>query len=786
MYNKINLSTIVSRQVPEFIRDDYPAFVEFIKAYYAYLDQTENRSIESYRDVDQTLESFISKFRQELDVFGQEYDYIDPRFFLRKSGQLLVSTGGEASYKFLLKVLFNKDAQVLYPWDQVLKPSDGKWQQETSLFVRMSAGNAQEFVGNNVDIISGNSKLRVFVERIRDVEDLVKLQASQLEPGETYKIYALGNTDFKTLGASDNLVGVSFVATGPGEGGGIVTVDKKLYEVYIDKNYYGQIKPTDKLELIQNSITFDSILDVNLSNQSIDYVGHGFITGDPVVYSYNTDKSVGGLENNVLYYVIKIDNDSFRLATTLKNAKAGTPVTFSSPGIGSYHNLQKINIGTVIPTSTKYEVVKGGSGFRKGDIINAKTISSGKIITQKLKVTHVDSNGAITGLATIQFGYDYQNDFFVIQPSPRGSAYTAASRVNIQRGISTLDTVYDLNNDSIIEQYTDYGYIINPNYVEYPATRPAYSDISYAAELLEQYYQETQTQLAPDADYAIIKFNIGAVAKYPGQFITNDGFLDDDVVIQDSYRWQKYSYVIRISEKLEAYKTLVKSLLHPAGTQLIGEYEIAYENNIQMLDGVFNVSDCEFTGSIFGNVLTVTEVREDQLFIGSTITGDGTLDNTKITAFVTGTGLTGTYIVSRSQVVEQQALLGRRPTVVGQNVQDLGQWRSAATFGQINTSISNMYLYPADLGGWIRKDPWDVSYSDPREIYGDEAGSVKFWGDERNVANGSTYITIYGEYEAETGGIRFYGDERNVARTTTSLTDSGTIENTDTGQTKNF
>jgi hypothetical protein len=47
--------------------------------------------------------------------------------------------------------------------------------------------------------------------------------------------------------------------------------------------------------------------------------------------------------------------------------------------------------------------------------------------------------------------------------------------------------------------------------------------------------------------------------------------------IQDSYRYQKYSYLITVDEKLEAYKSLIKSYLHPAGTALFGEYQI--QNN---------------------------------------------------------------------------------------------------------------------------------------------------------------------------------------------------------------
>ena len=68
-----------------------------------------------------------------------------------------------------------------------------------------------------------------------------------------------------------------------------------------------------------------------------------------------------------------------------------------------------------------------------------------------------------------------------------------------------------------------------------------------------------------------------SVAKYQGFYASNDGFLDDTIVLQDSYRYQKFSYLVTIDEKLESYKSLIKSYLHPAGTMLFGEYQIQNE-----------------------------------------------------------------------------------------------------------------------------------------------------------------------------------------------------------------
>jgi len=72
-----------------------------------------------------------------------------------------------------------------------------------------------------------------------------------------------------------------------------------------------------------------------------------------------------------------------------------------------------------------------------------------------------------------------------------------------------------------------------------------------------------------------------------------------------------------------------------------------------------NYKDAVFTGSIAGDVLTITAVDPaftGQLGVGIYIFGVGVTDNTQITALGTGTGGVGTYIVSPSQTVSSSQL----------------------------------------------------------------------------------------------------------------------------------
>lgn len=495
----INLKSIVSKQIPEFAREDYPLFVAFVEAYYEYLNQYEKRDLTDVRDIDNTLESYLQFFKNELDVFGDNYTFIDQRLLLRKVKQLFVAKGVESSYKLLFKLLYNKTADISYPWDSVLKASDGKWQQEMSIFVNMTSGVATALPGNRIDILGANIMIKVYVDRVK---------------------YIRGN----------------------------------IYEVFIDKNYYGNIQ-------VGYTISFNGIT------------------------------------------------------------------------------------GSIIPTTTSYFVSAPGTGYKIGDLITGTTVSNGISITQLLKVTKVDNNGGVVNIATVRYGCGYDTGFYLLQAN---AAITSQSLLTIDKN-STRQ--YSIPNDSTIDQYIDYGYLLNPNY-----SVIEYDDPSYAGTFLQQFYEESLSGQGLNPDYLLIGFNIGAVAKYQGHYNSNDGFLDDDISIQDSYRWQKYSYLITVDEKLDKYKSLIMSYLHPAGTALFGEYQIQ------------NVYE---------------------------------------------PGVTAT--------------------------QELAQWRSIATFTQINKGITNEYVYTSDLGGRIRKEPYDseVYFAEdynPLEI-------IPFYGDGRNNLQSSITVT---------------------------------------------
>ena len=413
------LKSVISKQIPEFVRSDHPGFVQFIEAYYEYLDQYERRDIENLRDLDKTLDDFITFIKGELNVYGQEeYAYIDKILMLRKIKQLFVAKGTETAYKFLFKILFDKPISISYPWDVVLKCSDGKWNRDTTIFVRVESGDPTQLVGNKATIINGIRSIGIYVSNVR------------------------------------------LIRTG-------------VYEVFIDRNYYGTIDVGDSVYL------------------------DGLFTG------------------------------------------------------------------TILSTTTGYVIEQGGVGFKVGDLITGASFVDGEVVTQLVKVTKVDTDGAIQAISTVRFNCGYATEFFLLTSK---EAIVRTSNISID-----LESVnqFSLPDDTAVTQYEDYGVIVKSDYWD-----STYGENTYVGAILQQFYDKTVNGQVDTSNFALIRFNIGSVAKYQGYYSSTDGFLSDNIYLQDSKYYQKFSYLITVDERLEDYKTLVKSYLHPAGAAIFGEYQI--------------------------------------------------------------------------------------------------------------------------------------------------------------------------------------------------------------------
>jgi len=84
--------------------------------------------------------------------------------------------------------------------------------------------------------------------------------------------------------------------------------------------------------------TFNPATTISIVTETITKA-HSFATGNAVVYATGGGSAIGGLTAGTTYYVIRVDDNSFKLATSSANATAGTAINLTSTGSGTAHTL---------------------------------------------------------------------------------------------------------------------------------------------------------------------------------------------------------------------------------------------------------------------------------------------------------------------------------------------------------------------------------------------------------------------------------------------------------------
>ena len=421
---KPKLSSLVSGQLPEFIREDYQTFVSFIEAYYEYLESQIITDFKEIGDIDTTLDSFVKYFKNEV-ALNFPATLIDDRFLLPKLKELYISKGTEASYKLLFRMLYNKEVDIKYPSNQMLRVSDGKWTQDISVFVNVVVGAPDDVVGKTIEIISSD----------RENLKRIKVYVDRYEP----------------------------------------TTTAGTYELFLLSGFTG---------------------------------------------------------------------------------------TFN---IGDLINYNSIFNGVIIATTSTVEVVSPGKNFKIGQTYDIIGSGTGSVI----QVISINNNGGIKIAKFINFGIGYASAF-------------NTNILAIQNQVSTVQNYFTINGTSpsynadildSVDQLTDQGIL---SFYNYAATLGAglYMDGTYAGSITGSFNNAPSSAVVDLNDYAVLYIQLGSFAKYQGYYKSNDGFLDDTIYIQDSKYYQAFSYAIEIDELVDSYKSIVKNLIHTAGTEIFGEYAI--------------------------------------------------------------------------------------------------------------------------------------------------------------------------------------------------------------------
>jgi hypothetical protein len=606
------ISSQVESQFPGFVREEGPQFVAFLKAYFEYMEQSGKainaaRAIKDNQDIDRTVDSFVEYFRKEFMVNIPKDVLADKRLLTKHIREFYRTRGSQESYRFLFRILFNKEIDFYYPGDDILRASDGRWVQETRLRVGAPTNiNPRTLEGKRIrgvtsgatafveDIIATEAlglliydmTVRnisgVFTdgERVINIDNTNEFTTVNSQVGSIVGIDITDGGAFHNLGNSVEISGVGSTENATG----VVTevTNRSAVTLKIVKAGSGYTRDNSRLIITGgNGVGFEAKIESYTSQP---------ITG----LSINTDL-IGPMRNvqlNTPSFFVRRGANTARITNKLTGTVATSSVSNTVTGTGTNFTAQ-LSVGDIvrifgvantarvhsitnatsfISVNTPLQTVSGANAYIK---LAAANISSRLVSALSFSTTALFSINAITlinpgrgystSLPTIRvvddfirrlnlsdgFGNFYGNNAIVLANNAPGSI----AKVRITSSGSNFNK-YD---DATIFNTTQ----SNAAFIETQSS--AFANGAASTRSLNRKKTFSATGLT----------NPSGFISFPGRYIDTKGFLSWNNRLQDNDYYQEFSYVIRVSEMLNKYRNVIKSLVHPAGVKLFGDYVIS-------------------------------------------------------------------------------------------------------------------------------------------------------------------------------------------------------------------
>jgi hypothetical protein len=578
---KTKVSSVVSRQVPEFIREDNAQFISFLEAYYEFLEQTEKRDLGSTRDIDDTVDSFIQYFRNEVLLHVPISVLSDKRYLAKQIHEVYRSKGTIKSYEFLFRILFNETPQLYFPKVDMLRLSDGKWDQAVVIRCTETTGNSFNLIGQTISqgITRGS------------VESVIKFQIgsdtiAELTLNEKSIVGTFNTTD--SITGLDNTTNTSITLD-------VLSVITN-FEINRNGSYY---RVGDPIDLISGSGTDAQIEVTNIGYGSIDNIiidspGSGYTIGTELTFN-NTDAGDSGdslITAKAIITDIDVDSilmeDGSKLLSEqrdqfdLENVTTGgikavslltggfyyrkLPIVSATGGTGA----KLIATGNGIGRVTRVGITNPGARYETAPI----ALFPYNIVVKDITGTFTVGDSISVLPQTMSLDTDVDSELLLetgdkivleSQQNPSGTIYSYDTDRN-------LITLYPTSDRIVTRLEDDAGYLLSEDgktFVDESSGQfETYQTITNSA-------GATAKIISGSGNHAEATGVIGALSRTLGKFINADGKVSESSKkIQDSLFYQEYSYVIKVGQSIDKYRDAVKKLLHPIGLALFGEVTV--------------------------------------------------------------------------------------------------------------------------------------------------------------------------------------------------------------------
>lgn len=383
------VAQLVESQFPAVYREDGEELVAFTKAYYEFLQSNDQysykigRQIFDIGDIDTSLEEFIKHFKNTYLADFPFASTTDKRFMIKQINDFYRTKGTEQSLELLMKLLFNQEADVYYPGQDILRASDSEWYKPFYLEVTISDRNASFL---NREITGIRSGAKAFVESIvrkrvkGKVFDVLYLSGIRGSFSTNERI-----TDDGTIAKAPKIIG-SMTAVDIVLGGRNNSVGD-VFNVVTDEGVQGKVKVTsvsDATGRVDFTITepgwgytTDGTTDVYVSeallfanNVNLDYIQYEKVYQPIEKVSIISGASVLGAANTIGKYIIGKTSGGVTVANGTIVAIANTDANGAITTAASSNGIITIQVSNGTFGDQKVITLNGAAGYKVGEYVN--------------------------------------------------------------------------------------------------------------------------------------------------------------------------------------------------------------------------------------------------------------------------------------------------------------------------------------------------------------------------------------------------------------------------------
>ena len=320
---------------------------------------------------------------------------------------------------------------------------------------------------------------------------------------------------------------------------------------YIESTASSTRKSKEKLRI--DSLIPSEILEDSAGMKQLLEAYYTFMNLDEFIYAENEDFQDVVLDGKAVFRISDPRNENDEFFTDEQGADSTMTVT-APDGTVTTIALNDINVsisnGNSLPGSLALETSEIGKTYQV-DGLSAHNASTAKLNTP---IKHWTGPGPSHVLNNIERAMDIDNN---------SVQFLELMQKEIASVIPRNITVNKRN--------------LYKNIVDYYKVRGSSDSIEIFFRLL--FNDEVEVQYPWDKTLIPSSGNWDVNPALPrgGQYLDNKGQLSNTIKIQDSLRYQKFSYLIRTGQNVSTWENVFNRLVHPAGFKFFGEILIIME-----------------------------------------------------------------------------------------------------------------------------------------------------------------------------------------------------------------